>query len=313
MMPQERLFVGLDVSKDRLDVHVLGGESFAVDNSQKGLADLVARLGALPNEPAVGLEASGGYETAALHALAAAGIAVWRLDAGRVRAFARSIGTKAKTDPVDAAVIARCLQVVCGIVAPWRPDPATERLAALVRFRAGLVARAAEIKARGGRDDEPLIRRILGEQLDVLLRQIAEVDAAIRAAVADAPDLAQRDRLLQSAPGVGPVLAATLLGELPELGTVSSRKIAALVGVAPFDRQSGTRRRCSRCTGGRGSLRRTLYMGTVAAIRGRNPLADKYKAFRAAGKTAKVAIVAVMRKLIITLNAMLRDHTKWAR
>lgn len=211
-----------------------------------------------------------------------------------MRAFARSIGAKAKTDPVDAAVIARYLATVADDLAPWRPDPDTEHLSALVRFRARLVGRAAVIRARHGRDAEPLIRRILAEQLAALKGQIAELEAAIRAAIADEPAFAERTRLLESAPGVGSVLSASLIAELPEPGTTSGRRIASPVGVAPFDRRSGTRHHPSHCTGGR------------------NRLADRYRAPIAHGKATKVAIVAVMRILLVALNAMVRHGTAWA-
>lgn len=313
-MPQERIFVGIDVSKDRLDVHVHGGAAFALGNSDHGLRALVRTLAAAPGAPAVALEASGGYEMPALHALAAAGFAVWRLDPARVRAFAKSLGRKVKTDPVDAQVIAHCLEATADRLAPWRPDPETERLAALVRFRRRLVEHAAALGGDSDRPVDPLIGRIAREARLALQRASAELDAAIRTMIRTTPRLDHRARILASAPGVGPVLTGTLIAELPELGAGSSRQLAALTGVAPYDHQSGRHRRPSRCAGGRRAVRRALYMGALGAIRAaNNPFAAAYHRLIARGKPAKVAIVAVMRKMIVTLNAMLRNDTAWAR
>lgn len=319
MMPQEqvsteRVFVGLDVGKARLDVQLLGGEAFSVSNDKAGLKALVFRLRRLQRggPVAVAVEASGGYERQALGALHRAGISIWRLDAAQVRAFARGLGRKAKTDRLDAEVIARCLKAVIGEARPWEPDPAAERLAALVAFRRRLVAERTALQGQAEHDSDPLITRIIKARLAALKLTIVQIEKAIATAIAADPLLAQRNALLQSAPGVGPVLAATLIADLPELGRRSSRQIAALAGVAPFDRQSGNTTRRGRCHGGRSDVRSALYMGTLAAIRAKKqPLAAFHQRLTSAGKPFKLAIAAAMRKLLATLNAMLQNNTIW--
>lgn len=311
-MAHEDIFVGIDVSKDRLDVH-LDGTVFAVANSAHGHRTLTKRLIASDRPVRVGLEASGGYEAPVLLALAEAGLAVYRLDAGRVRAFARALGKNAKTDPIDAALIAQCLQATHPGLVPYKPDPAAERLAALVRFRRQLVEDAAALEARTDRQRDRLLTRLVARQLLLLEAQRALIEREIERHIAGEPELARRACLLKSAPGVGPVLAATLLAELPELGALGSREVAALVGVAPFDRQSGRSRRPGRCRHGRSAVRKVLYMGALAAVRaGKRPYADFHQRLIARGKPNKLALVAVMRKLIVTLNAMLRTNTAWA-
>jgi transposase len=312
-MTRISVFVGVDVSKDRLDVQVRGGASFSVENGAAGLKLLVKRVRAL-GDAAVGLEASGGYETPALKALSRAKLTAYRLDPAQVRAFARGLGRRAKTDAIDAEMIARCLQAVIDDIEPYRCDAAAERVAALAGFRRKLVGEVTGLKSYADRVAEPLVARMVKAQLAALKLAVLRLDKEIRAAVAQDPAMAQRNAQLVSAPGVGPVLAFTLIAELPELGRLSSRQVAALAGVAPFDRQSGRTIRPGRCQGGRRSVRNVLYMAALSAIRARKaPFCDLYQRLRANGKPAKLAIVAVMRKLIVTLNAMLRDNTCWAR
>lgn len=312
-MPQEQVFVGIDVSKDRLDVHVQGGEAFAVENSRAGLKQLVGRLKAL-GPSAVGLEASGGYERGPLKALFKAGVAIYRLDPAQVRAFGRGLGRRAKTDAIDAQVIARCLQAVIEEAQPYRPEPAAERLAALAGFRRKLVSEITGLKSYADRMGEPLVVRMVKARLASLKLAVARLDKAIREQIAADAAMARRFALLTSAPGVGPVLASTLIAELPELGRANSRQIAALVGVAPFDRQSGRRTQSGRCRAGRKSVRNVLYMAALSAVRARKPpFIDLYERLQAAGKPAKLALVAVMRKMITILNAMAHTDAEWAR
>lgn len=310
-MPQERVFVGIDVSKDRLDCR-LGGVRLSVANDAAGLKMLIVRLKQL-GLVAVGLEASGGYEKLALAKLFKAGLDVWRLDAAQVRAFARGVGRRAKTDRIDAEMIARCLATIWQQCRPWRPDPAAERVEALTAFRRKLVGEQTALKGYADRADEPVVARMVRTRLAALKLAIVQLDTEIGRAIAADPVLARRNSQLQSAPGVGPVLAATLLAELPELGRVSSREIAALAGVAPHDRQSGRTTRPGRCRGGRHAVRAVLYMGALSAVRGRKqPFAAVHQRLTQAGKPYKVALVAIMRKLLVALNAMLRDNKNWA-
>lgn len=311
-MPQEQMFVGIDVAKARLDVHLHPqGQGFTVPNDKAGWRSLSLRLRAL-GPMAVALEASGGYEKGAARRLVKSGLAVYLLDPAQVRSFARGLKRHAKTDAIDAAMIARCLATTIADAIPWRPDPLAERLTALVAFRAKLVAERTALKSYSDTVEEPVVRRLVNGRLAGLTLAIARLDKEIGTLIGATDDLARRFRLLVSVPGVGPVLASTLLALLPELGRISPKAVAALVGVAPFSRQSGAADRGGRCRGGRGSIRAALYMAALSAIRGGNaPVRAFYERLRCAGKPAKPAIVAAMRKLITILNAIARDNQPW--
>lgn len=310
-MTQERVFVGIDVAKARLDVHLYpAGEALSVPNDKAGMRALTKHL--RKRDAAVALEASGGYEKAVARYLVKAGFSVYVLDPAQVRSFARGLRRHAKTDPLDAAMIARCLAATVEAAVPWRPDPQAERLAALVSFRSRLVAENAALKGYRDTLEEPLVRRLVDRRLVSVKLAVAHLDKEIAALIAGSERLLDRFRLLVSVPGVGPVLASTLLALLPELGRISAKAVAALVGVAPFNRQSGRTDRKGRCRGGRGSIRSVLYMATLSAIRSGNPsIAAFYARLRHAGKSAKPAIVAAMRKLITILNAIARDQKPW--
>lgn len=304
-MTQVDVFVGIDVSKDRLDVFSTAGERFSVANDAAGRAALALRIA---GARAAGLEASGGYEAPVLKALAQAGLATYRLDPAQVRAFARSRGQRAKTDAIDARMIALCLSACRDTLRPFVDDAATARLAALAAFRRRLVGHKAALAGSDDRREDPLLQHLAAEQEALLAAQIAGLDAEIATIIAATPELSDKAARLRSAPGVGPVLAATLLASLPELGRVGSRQIAALVGVAPYDRQSGRSARPARCAAGRRQVRNVLHMGVLAAIRARkSPFQTTYARLVAAGKPPKLAIAAVMRKMIVILNATVRD------
>src|SRR3954464_95964 len=318
VMDKAPTFVGIDVSKHRLDVHARpSGESFATDYDGEGVAGLVERRAALAPALVV-LEATGGLEVRLAAALAAAGLPVAVVNPRRVRAFARATGRLAQTDRLDAATIARLAaariarsaEAVRPPVRPL-PDEATRHLGALVARRRQLLEmlvaernrrQAAEPALHEGIDAH---LRWLGEALDGIERDLDE-------AVRGSPVWRARDELLRSVPGVGPVSARTLLAELPELGSLTRRQAAALVGVAPFNRDSGRMRGKRTVGGGRAALRACLYMAAVAAARGANPpIAAFYERLRQAGKPSKLALTACMRKLVVTLNAMLRTGTAW--
>jgi transposase len=304
------LFVGIDVAKRRLDIHARpSGERLTVDHDEEGVAALVERLVALAPTLVV-LEATGGLEVRLAAALAAAGLPVAVVNPRRVRAFARATGRLAKTDRLDAETIARFAEAVRPPVRPL-PDEATRHLGALVARRRQLLEMlVAERNRRHAAD--PSLHEGIDAHLRWLEEALAGIERDLDAAVRDSPVWRAREALLRSVPGVGPVSARTLLAELPELGSLTRRQAAALVGVAPFNRDSGGMRGKREIWGGRATLRACLYMAAVAAARGDNPaIAGFYKRLRQAGKPAKLALTACMRKLVVTLNAMLRTNTAW--
>jgi transposase len=308
MVAQDRL-VGIDVGKDRLEVYIHpDGQAFAVANDSGGHRALLARLEGLA-VGAIGLEASGGYEQAVMRALAAAGHPVRLLDPARVRAFARALGRRAKTDPIDAAVIAR----FAGVVDDRRPapDPRRRRLRELLALRRAAIEQRKRLAQQGARLEDPDLARLTRRLLAELAAMVAAIEAKADALVQADPGLHAAARLLASVPGVGPVLAWTVLARLPELGCASSREAAALAGVAPYDDQSGRRDRPRHIKGGRPDLRAVLYMATLAAVRVNPPLRAFHARLVQAGKPAKLALTACMRKLLTILNAILRDQRPW--
>lgn len=314
-MPQSDCFVGIDVAKAELVIHLHpDGTGFRVANDKTGLAALARRLRTLAATRTlrVGFEASGGYERKLAALLDRLALTAWLLDPARVRSFARAERRLAKTDPLDAAVIARALAALHTEIAPWRRDPQAERLAGHVRLRDLAVAQAVQWRQQLETITDAAMRRMVTAQIARLKRQVLRIEQAIAALIAAAPDLDARNRLLRSAPGVGPIVAACLLARLPELGRLSSRQIAALAGLAPFDRQSGTTTRAARCQGGRPQIRRALYLAALAIMRQRStPLATLGTRLQHAGKPAKLAIIAVARKLLVTLNTMLKNNTAY--
>jgi transposase len=309
-MDKAPTFVGIDVSKHRLDVHLRpAGESFTIDYDEEGVAALVERLVALAPALVV-LEATGGLEVRLAAALAAAGLPVAVVNPRRVRAFARATGRLAKTDRLDAAVLARFAEAVRPPARPL-PDEATRRLAALVARRRQLLEMLVAERNRRQAADPALHERI-DAHLRWLEEALAEIERDLGGAIRESSVWRAREELLRSVPGVGPVSARTLLAELPELGSLTRRQAAALVGVAPFSRDSGKMRGKRAICGGRAALRACLYMAAVTAARGSNPaIAGFYERLRRAGKPAKLALTACMRKLVVTLNAMLRTGSAW--
>lgn len=314
-MPQPDLFVGIDVAKDELVIHLHpAGSCWRVANGKAGLAVLSRKLARLADTAVVrvGFEASGGYERGLVVLLDRLGLAAYLLDPARVRSFARAEGQIAKTDPLDAAVIARCLAALHAQLTAHVHDAQAVRLAEHVRLRDLAVAQAVQLGNQRESLADAAMRRLVAAQVARLKALILRLEKAIAAVIAASPDLAARDALLRTAPGVGPIVAACLLARMPELGRLSSRQVAALAGLAPFDRQSGKTSRQKRCSGGRPSVRRSLYLAALAIVRiGKGRLADTAKTLRNAGKPFKLAIVATMRKLIVTLNAMVKHRTPY--
>jgi transposase len=306
----DAIFVGIDVSKDRLDVAVRpGGESFAVGRNGAGIDELIERLQAR-SPSLVAIEATGGYETIVAAGLAGANLPVVVVNPAQVRSFAQALGKRAKTDPIDALVIARFAEATRPQLRPL-PDAMTRLLADLVARRRQIVEMIAAESQRARRVSNPRLRKSIARLHKALEKELSELDDDIGDHVRGSPAWAEKEDLLASVPGIGPTIARSLIAELPELGTLDRRQIAALAGLAPWTRQSGQWRGKSFIGGGRASVRRVLFMGAMVAARF-NP---QLKLFRdrlvAAGKPKLVAIIAVARKLLTILNAILRDKTPW--
>jgi len=305
------MFVGIDVAKDRLDVHVRpAGERFAVARDGEGIEELARRLSAVTPTLVV-LEATGGFETVVAAGLAAAGLPVAVINPRQIRDFARATARLAKTDTLDAAVIAHFAEAVNPPVR-LLADPQQRLLGELMARRRQLIEMMV---AEGNRRRLLTARRTLksvDRVLATLKAQLEEIDHDIDIAVRGTPAWREAEDLLISVPGIGHKIARTLIAEMPELGRLDRRQIAALTGVAPFNRDSGTLRGRRTITGGRAVVRSALYMSVLVSIRRKLPLAHTYHRLRASGKPAKVAIVACMRKLVTTLNAILRDKKPWA-
>ena len=308
-MSAEPVFVGIDVSKASLDVAVhLPATRWTVDYTERELTPLVARLTALAPALIV-LEATGGLEIRVVGALAAAGLPVVVVNPRQVRDFAKATGHLAKTDTLDAAVLAHFAAAVRPPVRPL-PDAATQGLAVLVTRRRQLVDMLTAERNRLS-CAPPGLRTELQAHIRWLERRIAGLDTDLDQTIRTSPLWRAQDDLLRSAPGVGPVVARTLLAQLPELGTLSHKTIAALVGVAPLNRDSGLFRGRRQVWGGRAAVRAVLYMGTLAAVRHNPVLRAFYQRLRAAGKLPKVALTACMHKLLTILNAMLKHQRRW--
>jgi transposase len=319
MLPTQRIaeappiILGIDVSAAWLDGAVLGRtNSLRWPNTAAGHAALLAWLAEQPRGLAawqVACEASGGFERDMAEALTRAGVAVRVLEAGRVRQFARAAGQRAKTDAIDARGIAACAAAFDGPL--FQLDPAREGLAEALRLRDQVQAErvAAEQQQRGLR--QPRLIALAEARVAQLRNWLKDLDAEVAAQIEADARLAADAALLRSVPGVGPVMVARMLAEMPEAGTLSRQKIAALAGVAPFPDDSGTRRGKRRMAGGRARLRTTLYMAAIAASRHNPVLREIHHRLRNAGKPPKVALGAVMRKLLVILNAILRTRQPW--
>ena len=303
-------WIGIDVAKAELVVSCRPAlERWTVPNTSAGVDALVARLTPLAPQVIV-LEATGGYERAAVAGLAAAGLPVVVVNPRQVREFAKATGQRAKTDGIDADMLALFGERVQPEVRPLSDDATTD-LAAVVLRRRQLTEMLVAEKNRLGLARRP-VRKSLKKHIGYLERELHLTDADLAGQIEASPIWRVKDDLLQSAPGVGPVTAQSMLAELPELGTLTHKQIAALVGVAPMAHDSGALRGKRAIAGGRARVRTVLYMATLVATR-HNPLIRAfYVRLLAAGKPKKVALVACMRKLLTMLNAMLRDNRRWS-
>ena len=298
--------VGIDVAKDRLDVHVRpSGEAFVVARDDKGLAALLERLRVIAPR-LIAVEATGGYENIVAAAIGGAGLPLAVVNPSQVRHYAQALGKRAKTDPVDAEVIARFAEAT-------RPEPralpdeATQMLAELVTRRRQIITMMVAERQRATRLPKRL-RKSCERVVRMLEKELAVLDIDIDTTVRGSPAWRAKEDLLASVPGIGSITARTLIAELPELGHLDRRSLASLVGIAPFTRQSGQWRGKAFIGGGRRSVRAALFVATMAAVR-HNPI---IRAFRqrllAAGKPKMVAMIACMRKLLTILNAVARDQ-----
>ena len=305
----DSIIVGIDVAKDRLDVALRpGGEVFVVERNAGGLELLVQRLKPLAPSLVV-LEATGGFETVAAAALAAAGLPVVIVNPAQVRAFAKAIGQRAKTDPIDAAVIAHFAEATKPEPRPLA-DEATRLLADLVARRRQIVEMIGAERQREKRATAR-IKKSIARLIKALEKELVSVNSDIDDAVRGSPAWRDKEDLLASVPGIGPIIARTLIADLPELGRLDRKKIAALAGLAPFTRQSGQWRSRSFIGGGRTSVRTALFMGAMAARRHNPILKAFFGRLVAAGKPKMVALIALARKLLTILNAVLRDQKPW--
>ena len=308
-MEQEATFVGIDVAKDRVDIAVRPtGQRWAISYDETEVPELVAQLKAL--EPAmVMLEATGGLELPMVVALAAAALPVVVVNPRQVRDFARATGTLAKTDSLDAAVLAHFADAVRPEVRPLK-DAETQVLASLVARRHQVMAMMVSEKNRL-RTAINAVRPRVEAHIAWLEQELEDLDKGLRQTLRRSPLWREKDDLLRTVPGVGEQVSLTLLAYLPELGELDRRQVAALVGVAPFNRDSGTMRGKRTVWGGRARVRAVLYMGAMVAAQYNPVIRDFYQRLLAAGKPKKLALTACMRKLLVILNAMLKHRSPW--
>lgn len=306
----DQVVVGIDVSKDRLDVCVLpGGDLFVVSRNAAGLSELAERLKGL-SVRVIAIEATGGFETVVAASLASSGLPVAVVNPAQIRHFAQALGKRAKTDPIDAFVIARFAEATKPDVRPL-DDEATQLLSALITRRRQIIDMIVAETHRERSVTDKSLKRSIAQLKMALERALSDIDTKIDEQIRSSPLWKAKEDLLSSVPGVGPITARTLIADLPELGRLSPKQIAALAGLAPYTRQSGKWRGKAFTSGGRSSVRGVLFLAAMAACR-YNPV---LKAFRKrlldAGKPPKVAIIAMARKLLTILNAMIRENQPW--
>jgi transposase len=299
------VYIGLDVAKLSLQLH-LAGRFHLLANDAKGHAQLLKRLRSHPAAHIV-CEATGGYEQAVVRALQSAGIPASIVEAGRVRYFARAQGQRAKTDPIDAAVLSE-YGTTFKPAATAPASPQQQQLADLAQRRRQLIQLLVSERNHAEHYTDSFRMRQSRQLIKALEKQITQCDEAITTLIAQDAELVSKAERLKAIPGVGPVVAATMLAEMPELGRLTPQTAAALAGVAPYNRDSGGQAGARHISGGRVSVRCALYMATLSAVRHDRILKEFYLRLRAAGKKPLVAITACMRKLVILMNRLLKNH-----
>lgn len=303
-------YVGIDVSKDSLEVALRPSNTVqSFTNDEEGIAEILQLL--RPQSPAlIVLEATGKYERQVARALAVEGLPFNVINPRQARAFARATGILAKTDRIDALLLARFAETLRPEARSLK-DEQTEALGELVTRRRQIVEMITAEKNRHAMATEKHVRRDIQVHIRWMEKRLDDLNDDIDQWIRQSPLWREKDQLLQSVTGVGPVLASTILGSLPELGTLNRKQIAALVGVAPFNRESGRHKGKQKIQGGRSAVRSVLYMGTVAGIRSNPVLRSFYERLVAKGKPKKLALTACMRKLLVILNTMIKNGTRW--
>ncbi len=310
MSAGRRTYVGIDVSKVTLDVATLPiREHFVVSNDEAGIDELLGKLAEV-SEALVVLEASGGFERPVAAALAASGIALFVVNPRQARDFAKATGRLAKTDTLDAFVLAHFAQAIRPTPRAI-PDAEAREFQEILARRRQIIRMITAEKNRLGASTSKAVRRRIQAHIRWLEKELSRTDRDLDETIEKSPTLKENETLLRSVPGVGPVLCRTLLAELPELGSLSPRELSALVGVAPLNRDSGTLRGRRTVWGGRARVREALYMGALIASRFNPAIKEFYERLVGAGKPKKVALVACMRKLLTILNAVVRDRAFW--
>jgi transposase len=306
----EQTFVGIDVSKDRLDVHVRpSGAAFAVPRDGKGVEELLDRLRTVA-PTLIAVEATGGFETIVAAAIGGAQLPLVVVNPAQVRHYAQAVGKRAKTDPIDAEMIARFAEAVKP--EPRQvPDDAARLLGELVARRRQIVEMLVAERQREKRADNVRVRKSLARHIKVLERELQDLTDDVSGLIRSSPAWRETEDLLVSVPGVAGKTSSSLLAEVPELGRLTRRQIASLVGVAPFTRESGRWRGKSMIAGGRAPARTAIYMAALSASHHNPVLRPFYRRLLAAGKPKMVALIAVARKLLVILNAMIRDKKPW--
>jgi transposase len=305
----EEIFVGIDVAKLQLDLAVRGAEDiWQYGNNESGILELVGRLADMAPTLVV-IEASGGWEMSLVAELAFAKLPVAVVNPTRVRSFARAAGQLAKTDKLDASMLAWFAESIRPEVRPLRNEQEAYLSSLVTRRRQVIEILTAEKNRRN--TTHGLVGQRLQEHIDWLNEELSSLDKEIGRFIQVNPDWREKQTLLKSVPCVGPVTSFTMLADLPELGTLNRQKIAALVGLAPFNRDSGPRHGKRHIFGGRASVRRVLYMAALTGTRSNPVIRSFYERLLARGKEKKVALAACMRKLLVILNAMIRDRKPW--
>jgi len=304
------IYVGIDIAKADFEIKESGPQkTYSERHTQTGIRKTVRRMVAIQPTLVV-MEATGGLEKTLARALATAGIAVAVINPRQIRDFARSLGKLAKTDSIDAEIIALYAEKI-------RPEPRgfpnadTDMLDALLTRRQQVIQMTTAEKNRLQQAASSAIQRSIRAVIRSFEKEIESLTRSIDTLLAASPEMQAKDKLLRSVSGVGPIVAQTLIAAVPELGMVSKRQIAALIGVAPINRDSGTMRGCRTTWGGRSQVRAILYLATLSAIRSNPPIRAFYQRLVASGKKKMVALVAAMRKLLVLLNAILKHGTPW--
>lgn len=306
----DALNVGIDVSKDRLDVAVYPtGETFAFPRTAAGIEELIEHLRPL-NAVRIGIEATGGFETIVAAGLQAAQLPLVVLNPAQVRDFAKALGQRAKTDRLDALVIARFVEAVKPEIR-LLPDEQTRELSDLVSRRRQIVEMIAAEKQRLKRTTQKRLLKSIERLVAALQKELSEVETEIDDSIKGSPAWLEKEKLLTSVPGIGPVTARVLLAEVPELGSIDRRKAASLVGLAPFVQMSGKWVGEAKIQGGRPVPRSVLFTSALTATRPKSPFNAYYEHLLAKGKEKMAAIIAVARKILTIANAILRDQKPW--